>query len=84
VPLSKRWEPLERRTVGSVPDRYGVYELGDEDGNVLAVEAGPLRDELKEALAYRDAPQVRWQVANNSEHAERLLAEHRERLGGGG
>jgi hypothetical protein len=80
MPLSKRWEPLERRTVGKIPDRYGVYELGDGDGNVLSVEAGPLRDELKEALAYGDAPQVRWQVANNRDHAERLLAEHRDRL----
>jgi hypothetical protein len=80
VPLSKRWEPLARRTIGSVPDRYGIYELGDEDGTVVAVEAGPLRDELKEALAYRDAPKVRWQVAQNSAHAERLLEEHRDRL----
>ena len=82
MPLSKAWQPLERRTIGSVPDRYGVYELGDADGTVLAVEAGPLRDELKEALAYRDAPKVRWQVAQNQDHAEKLLAEHRERLDG--
>jgi hypothetical protein len=46
------------------------------------VEAGPLRDELKEALAYRDAPKVRWQVAQNPDHAERLLEEHRDRLRG--
>jgi hypothetical protein len=82
MPLSKRWEPLERRTIGSVPDRYGIYELGDADGSVLSVDAGPLRDELKEALAYRDAPKVRWQVANNRAHAERLLEEHRARLDG--
>ncbi|MFC6942302.1 hypothetical protein ACFQE8_20375 [Salinirubellus sp. GCM10025818] len=84
MPLSKRWEPLERATVGKLPDRYGVYELGDDEGEVIAVEAGPLRDELKEALAYRDAPKVRWQVANNREHAEKLLEEHRERLAGNG
>jgi hypothetical protein len=83
MPLSKRWEPLERSTIGRLPDRYGVYELGDDDGEVITVDAGPLRDELKEALAYRDAPKVRWQVANNREHAERLLTEHRERLAGG-
>ena len=83
MPLPKPWEPLERATVGRLPDRYGVYELGDEDGEVLSVDAGPLRDELKEALAYGDAPRVRWQVANNREHAERLLKEHRERLGDG-
>jgi len=82
MPLSKRWEPLDRSTVGGLPDRYGVYELGDGEGDIIAVEAGPLRDELREALAYRDAPEVRWQVANNREHAERLLEEHRERLAG--
>jgi hypothetical protein len=80
MPLSKTWEPLERRTIGKVPDRYGVYELGAEDGTVLAVELGPLRDSLKEALAYRGAPKVRWQAANNRDHAEILLHEHRERL----
>jgi len=84
MPLSKRWEPLDRSTVGGLPDRYGVYELGDGEGGIIAVEAGPLRDDLKEALAYRDAPKVRWQVANDREHAERLLEEHRERLAGDG
>ena len=83
MPLSKRWESLERATIGKLPDRYGVYELGDDDGEIIAVDAGPLRDDLKEALAYRDAPRVRWQVANNREHAEQLLEEHRERLAGG-
>ena len=80
MPLRKPWRPLERSTLGSVPDSYGVYELGDGDGNVLAVEAGPLRDELKEALAYGDGSQVRWEAAQNRATAERLLEEHRERL----
>jgi hypothetical protein len=80
MPLRKGWEPLERATVGKAPDRYGVYELGDADGTVIAVDAGPLRDELKEALAYRDAPQVRWEVCQSRDHAERLAEEHRDRL----
>lgn len=80
MPLSRRWRPLSRETVGSIPDRYGVYELGDDAGEVLAVESGPLRDELKEALAYGDASQVRWEITQNREEAERLVREHRERL----
>ena len=80
MPLAKHWEPLERATVGRVPDRYGVYELGDDDGTVLAVEAGVLRDELKEALAYGDGSKVRWETTQNRQEAERLLAEHRDRL----
>ena len=80
MPLSKPWRPLERSTVGSVPDSYGVYELGDDEGTVLAVDAGPLRDALKEAIAYGDGSQVRWTVTQNRAEAERLLAEHRDRL----
>jgi hypothetical protein len=80
MPLRKAWEPLERATLGKVPDRYGVYEIGDEDGTVLAVEHGPLRDSLKEALAYGDGEQVRWTTTQNRRKAERLAAEHRERL----
>jgi hypothetical protein len=79
--LPKHWQTLERSTVGKAPERWGVYELGDEDGNVLAVEAGVLRDELKTALAYRDAPKVRWETTPSRERAEELAAEHRERAG---
>lgn len=80
MPLRKRWRPLNRETVGGIPDRYGIYELGDDTGDVVAIDSGPLRDELKEALAYRDAAQVRWKVTQNPEQAEDLVAEHRERL----
>ncbi|MCY4729175.1 hypothetical protein KY092_01230 [Natronomonas gomsonensis] len=80
MPLKKAWQPLERSTVGTAPDRYGVYELGDGDGNVLAVDHGPLRDSLKEALAYGDGEEVRWQTTQNRQQAERLTEEHRNRL----
>ena len=81
MPLKKAWEPLDRSTIGTVPDRYGVYELGDDTGTILAVDHGPLRSELKEALAYGDASHVRWQTTQNREAAERLVETHRERLG---
>jgi len=80
MPLKKGWEPLERSTIGAVPDRYGVYELGDTGGTVLAIEHGPLRSELKEVLAYGDAARVRWRTTQNRAEAERLVAEHRDRL----
>ncbi|MFQ3319254.1 MAG: hypothetical protein ACI8UR_000802 [Natronomonas sp.] len=80
MPLRKAWEPLERSTVGKVPDRYGIYELGDSEGNVIGIDHGPLRDHIKEALAYGDGEQVRWKTAQNREHAEQLATEHRERL----
>lgn len=79
MPLQKPWKPLERSTIGAVPDRYGIYELGDGEGSVIAIEHGPLRSELKEALAYGDGQRVRWQPTQNRAEAERLVEEHRER-----
>ena len=75
--LRKRWRDLDERTVGSAPERYGVYELGDDDGAVVGVDWGVLRHELKEALAYGDAAKVRWEAAASEDHARRLADEHR-------
>ncbi|AUX08595.1 hypothetical protein AArcSl_0957 [Halalkaliarchaeum desulfuricum] len=74
--LKKQWRELDRSTVASAPDRYGVYELGDERGNSLGMAVGVLRDDLKEELAYGDARQVRWTVAQSRDHAERLLEKY--------
>jgi len=78
MPLKKAWRDLDRSTVGRAPERYGVYELG-RDGDVLSVGAGVLRDELKEALAYGDAEQVRWETTPSRQRAEELAEEHRNR-----
>jgi len=75
--LPKQWRELDRSTVGRAPERYGVYELGDADGEVVAVDWGVLRDELKEVLAYADGEQVRWEVAEHEDHARRLAEQHR-------
>lgn len=80
MPLAKAWNDLERATIGSAPERYGVYELGDGDGDVLEVGAGVLRHELKNALAYGEAEQVRWEATPSEERARELAAEHRDRL----
>ncbi|ATW89309.1 hypothetical protein halTADL_2578 [Halohasta litchfieldiae] len=50
--LRKQWQALDRSTVASAPERYGLYELGDQEGTSLGVGIGVLRDELKEALSY--------------------------------
>jgi hypothetical protein len=82
MPLQKRWRALDRSAVGAAPDRLGVYELGADDGTVLAVDWGVLPDELKDAVSYgpRGATQVRWETAQTREQAEALADEHRERL----
>jgi len=79
MPLGKAWRDLDRSTVGRAPERWGVYELG-EDGEVSEVGAGVLRDELKTALSYGTASQVRWEATPSEERAEELAREHRDRL----
>ena len=78
MPLSKRWRDLDRDAVGRAPNRYGIVEFG-VDGEVTAIEAGVVRDVLKEAVAYGAHEQVRWETAEHRDHAERLAAEHRDR-----
>ena len=78
MPLSKRWRDLDRDAVGATPTRYGVVEFGT-DGEVESIEVGVVRDTVKDAVAYGDHGQVRWQAAQNRDHAERLAADHRDR-----
>ncbi|WP_135852682.1 DUF7508 domain-containing protein [Halorussus salinus] len=80
MPLPKRWQTLNRPTVGSAPEQYGVYELGEE-GEVVEVGWGVLRDELKDALAYGSGDEVRWETCQTKAEAKELAAEHRERAG---
>lgn len=80
MPLRKRWQSLNRGTVGSAPEQYGVYELGEE-GDVLEVGWGVLRDELKDALAYGTGEEVRWEICQTKREARELAADHRERAG---
>jgi hypothetical protein len=82
MPLRTSWRALDRSAVRGAPDRLGVLELGDDDGTVLQVDAGVLRDEVKDALSYgpREASQVRWKTAQTREQARSLAAEHRDRI----
>ncbi|WP_435153989.1 DUF7508 domain-containing protein [Haladaptatus sp. DFWS20] len=80
MPLTKRWQSLDRGTVGQAPERWGMYELGI-DGEIEKIDSGVLRDELKTELAYSGAEQVRWETCQSREHAEKVAEKHRERAG---
>ncbi len=80
MPLRTQWRDLDRAAARAAPNRYGVVEYGSADGEVLAVETGMLKDELKSAVGYRDADAVRWKETQTREQAEELAAEHRDRL----
>ncbi|MFH5799000.1 hypothetical protein [Haladaptatus sp. CMAA 1911] len=82
MPLAKRWQSLDRGTVANAPERWAMYELGT-NGDVLEIGVGVLRDELKTALTYGDAEQVRWETCQSRALAEELAEEHRERAGPG-
>ncbi len=73
--LKKPWRELTRATIASAPDAWGVYELGD-DGETIEMDAGHLTTALKDALAYSDATQVRWQRTHTKAQANELLADH--------
>lgn len=74
--LRKQWREFDRGAVGTAPERYGVYELGDAGGESLGYGTGVLRDELKEEFAYGEAAKVRWVATESREHAERLVDEY--------
>ncbi|TQQ83456.1 hypothetical protein EGH24_01280 [Halonotius terrestris] len=91
--LRKQWRDLDRSTVRSAPDRYALYEVGDDNGTSLGVGIGVLPDELRELLAYGEGSnfhsavdadaagepaKVRWELTTSKSHAENLLAEHRD------
>jgi hypothetical protein len=76
VGIPVAWRPLDRDALRETPDGYGVYEFDDGDGS-RGVEAGVVRDAVKEELSYGDAGRVRWRAATSREHAERLAAEYR-------
>ncbi len=80
MPLRTQWRDLDRGTARAAPNRYGVVEYGSADGEVLAVETGMLKDELKSAVGYRDADTVRWKATQTKAQAEELAADHRARL----
>ena len=80
MPLAKQWRDLDRSAVRDAPNRYGVAEFGDADGEAVAVESGMLRDVVKSALSYRSDPNVRWETTQTKAQAVDLADEHRERL----
>jgi len=80
MPLRKQWRDLDRSAVRDAPNRYGVAEFGDADGEAVAVESGMLRDVVKSALSYRSDPNVRWETTQTKAQAADLADEHRERL----
>ena len=47
MPLSVKWSAFSKDNVEEEPNSYGVYEIGDNSGNILYIGQGRIRDRLK-------------------------------------
>ena len=46
MPLSVRWSAFNKDNVLAEPNYYGVYELGDNGGQIMYIGQGLMRDRL--------------------------------------
>ena len=46
MPLSVRWSAFNKDNVLTEPNHYGIYELGDNNGQIMYIGQGRLKDRL--------------------------------------
>ncbi len=93
MPIVKSWMPLSRIEVNKVPERGGVYELGDARKEVVFVgkaEAGQLRKQLashimdrKNAVIKAKAKHFRYAASSNVGSEYNALLEAYKKTHGG-
>jgi len=51
LPIRKEWIELTPDNIAQVPEKDGVYELGDGDGNIIYIAGTPnLREGIREKM----------------------------------
>ncbi|MFH1741710.1 MAG: hypothetical protein ABIH23_22110 [bacterium] len=85
MPIVKSWMPLARTETNKVPERGGVYEIGDAGQNVIYVgkaEAGQLRKQIGSHIMDRSNPVIkakakffRFQITPNVSNEHKALLE---------
>ena len=93
MPIVKSWMPLSRVEVNKVPERGGVYELGDARKEVIFVGkagAGQLRKQLashivdrKNSVIKARAKYFRYEAGANVDSAHKTLLEGYKKTHGG-
>lgn len=75
MPLFKKWSDFKKDNVLRESDAFGVYELGDNEGNVLYIGEGRLRSRLNAhfligKLPISRAAKYRYEITGVKERAE--------------
>ena len=75
MPLFKKWSNFNKYNVLGEPDSFGIYELGDNDGNVLYIGEGRLRSRLNAHFLIGNSPipraaKYRCEITGVKERAE--------------
>lgn len=56
MPLAIKWSSFKKDNVLEESNAYGVYELGDSEGNILYVGEGHVRDRLESHFGIGNDP----------------------------
>jgi len=76
MPIPKRWSKPPKAK--SAPEKPGVYEFGDSQGNILKIgEGDDLRDRITQQMPNKpkDVTRIRWREAKQNEKLEQKMLE---------
>lgn len=79
MPLQKRWSSFTKENVMREDDYYGVYELGNSNGDILYIGQVRIRTRLMAHLPNRSDPIVGVSFYRVEYTGSKVKAEQRER-----
>lgn len=79
MPLFKKWSKFNKDNVESESNGYGVYELGDSDGNTIYVGEGKMRNRLNSHFLNNTHPIPKASYYRLEPTGSKLRAQQRER-----
>lgn len=79
MPISKRWSHFTKENVTQEDNVFGVYELGDTNGEVVYIGEGRLRDRLLSHFPSGSDPIPGTKYYRVEKTGSKLRAEQRER-----
>jgi excinuclease UvrABC nuclease subunit len=71
--IQKKWSPFKEEKIKDVPDVFGVYELADENREIVYIGHGKLKERLSEHFRKKTCPGARffrYEKTSNKERAE--------------
>lgn len=46
MPISVKWSTFNKDNISEEPNNYGIYEIGDSNGNIMYIGQGQIGDRL--------------------------------------